>query len=215
MLTLYKDLFSLDLSELRAWIYVPFDMILAWLSALLDTFIWLSMCFAFAGPMLMSGLYEAYLDNLLLCFIREQTKIRHLTLDMTARLLFVLLCGNLDLDPDLGSKDMQLVIPKDQGDSNLWPNYKQFPASGPFNSDSAWVHIEYMIHPLRTYRDMAYLTPRQWPMHDVNCRSPNCSNPECLELPLPRTRDTVRSIRQTKIQVVILHNFFDPVSLTN
>lgn len=203
MLTLYKDVFSLDLSQPRAWIYVPFDMILAGLSAVLDTIIWLATCFAFAGPMLMSGLYEAYLDNLLLRFVQEQTKARHLTLDMTARLLFVLLCGNLDLDPGLKSNDIQLVLSRDQGDSDLWPNYKHFPVSGPFNTDSAWTHIEYMIHPLRTYRDMAYLTPRQWPIHDVNCKIPDCKKPECLESPLPRTQDTVRLIRQTKTQVNI------------
>jgi hypothetical protein len=122
---------------------------------------------------------------------------------MTARLLFVLLCGNLDLDPDLNSNDTQLVFSKDEGDSDLWPNYKQFPLSGPLNTDSAWMHIEYIIYPLRTYRDMADLTPRQWPMHDINCKNSNCENPGYLELPLARTIEMVRLIRQTKTQVDI------------
>lgn len=187
-------------------------MFTAWLAAVIDTIIWLSMCFAFAGPMLMSGLYEAYLDNLLLRFVRGQSKARKLTLDMRVRLMFVLLCGNLDLNPDLESHDTQLVPYRDQDDNEHWPNYKHSPLSGPFNFGSAWTHIEYMIHPLRTYRDMALMTPRQWPMHSIQCGVQDCTNEDCLELPLARTADMIRIIGQTKtrvnisrIQLLVLH----------
>ncbi len=51
--------------------------------------IWLSICFAFAGPMILSGLYEAMLDNRMLEFLREKVHNQKLTLDMRCRLLMV------------------------------------------------------------------------------------------------------------------------------
>jgi hypothetical protein len=55
-----------------------------------------SMCFAFASPMLLSGFYEAYLDYNVINFLQDKTENFRLTLDMRARLLFVILCGNLE-----------------------------------------------------------------------------------------------------------------------
>ncbi|KUJ22862.1 uncharacterized protein LY89DRAFT_728972 [Mollisia scopiformis] len=199
--TIYEKLFSPVLSRPNGWIFAPFGMIMAVISSILDTIIWLSMCFAFASPMLLSGFYEAYLDSLLLHFIHEQSKARMLTLDMKVRLLFVVLCGNLDLDPDLDSKDTLQVLHNHQSDSEHWPNYERNPISGPFNNNSAWTHIEYMIQPVRTYRDMAFLTPRQWPMHDIKCGIQGCIRYDCLEVPLPRTPDTLRQIAQMKTRL--------------
>jgi hypothetical protein len=68
-----------------------------------DTIIWLSMCFAFAGPMILSGLYEALLDNRILEFLRGKIENQRLTLDMRCRCLMIILIGNLDLalEPEL------------------------------------------------------------------------------------------------------------------
>ncbi|CZR51242.1 uncharacterized protein PAC_01117 [Phialocephala subalpina] len=183
--TIYEKVFTLDFSRPKAWLLAPFDMILAWLS----------------GPMLMSGLYEAYLDNLLIRFIQEKTKESQLTLDMRVRLLFVMLCGNLDLNPDLTSEEMQLVDYRNPENSEQWPNYSHYPRTGLPNTLSAWAHIEYLIHPLRTYRDMAIMTPRQQPLHDTKCKVADCDSAACLESPLPRSLDMVRLIGRTKTQL--------------
>ncbi|KAF8853806.1 hypothetical protein BDZ45DRAFT_63521 [Acephala macrosclerotiorum] len=199
--TIYEKVFSLDFSRPKAWLLAPFDMILVFLSAVFDTIIWLSMCFAFAGPMLMSGLYEAFLDNLLIRFIQEKSKHSQLTLDMRVRLLFVMLCGNLDLNPDLTSEEIQLVDYRSPEHSEQWPNYSHYPRTGLPNTLSAWAHIEYLIHPLRTYRDMAIMTPRQQPLHDTNCEVVHCEGSSCLESLLPRTPDMLRLIGRTKTQL--------------
>lgn len=49
---------------------------------------------------LLSGSYEAFLDNRIISFLDHRTKTRCLTVDMRARLLFAVLVGNLDIDPD-------------------------------------------------------------------------------------------------------------------
>ena len=67
---------------------------------LADTIIWLSLCFAFAGRMIISGLYEALLDSRMLEFVQEKVKNNNLTLDMRCRILMVILIGNLDLAID-------------------------------------------------------------------------------------------------------------------
>jgi len=71
-------------------------MILAGLCVICDTVMWLSMCFAFASPMLLSSFYEAYLDYNLMDFLQDKTENFRPTLDMRARLLFIILCGNLE-----------------------------------------------------------------------------------------------------------------------
>ena len=48
---------------------------------------------------LLSEFYEAYLDYIIIGFLQEKLQNCRLKLDMKARLLFVVLCGNLDLDP--------------------------------------------------------------------------------------------------------------------
>ncbi|KAK9778449.1 hypothetical protein SCAR479_04851 [Seiridium cardinale] len=68
----------------------------------LDTVIWLSICFAFAGPMLLSGLYEAYLDHRLLTVLDQRVRIDSrntpkLTVGMRARLLSIILIGNIKM----------------------------------------------------------------------------------------------------------------------
>lgn len=60
-----------------------------------DTVIWLSTCFTFATPMLLSGFYETYLGYIIINFLQDKTGNYRLTLDMKARFLFVILCGNV------------------------------------------------------------------------------------------------------------------------
>ena len=76
-------------------------VLLGWLAVnfifYLDAAIWLCMWFAFAGPMILSGLYEAMLDNRVLDFLREKIQNKKLTLDMRCRCLMLVLIGNLDL----------------------------------------------------------------------------------------------------------------------
>ncbi|KAI0125419.1 hypothetical protein BJ170DRAFT_696908 [Xylariales sp. AK1849] len=67
-----------------------------------DTIIWLSICFAFAGPMLLSGIYEAYLDQQLLTVLDQRIRIDsrtvpELTEDMRARLLSIIVVGNVKM----------------------------------------------------------------------------------------------------------------------
>jgi hypothetical protein len=92
----WHQLFVPDLSRAISWLLAPLAMILAGMCAICDTICWLAMCFAFASPMLLSGFYEAYLDYIIINFLKEKTENFRLTLDMRCRLLFVVLCGNLE-----------------------------------------------------------------------------------------------------------------------
>jgi hypothetical protein len=73
----------------------PVGFLLAALLVTIDTLLWLSLCFAFAGPMILSGVYEAFLDNRILRFLNGTATLRS---DVKARLLFIILVGNLDLN---------------------------------------------------------------------------------------------------------------------
>lgn len=86
----------------------------AGLIVLLDTTIWLSMCFAFAGPMILGGLYEAVLDNRILEFLREKIQNQRLTLDMRCRCLMLILIGNLDLavEPEFSPQQQGSTTPQ-------------------------------------------------------------------------------------------------------
>ncbi|KAI0417908.1 hypothetical protein F5X98DRAFT_130149 [Xylaria grammica] len=76
---------------------------------LLDTVVWLSICFAFAGPMLLSAVYEYALDRKVLEFLSppkgEPPKI---PMRLRAQLLLAVVCGNIRMamrertDSDLG-----------------------------------------------------------------------------------------------------------------
>ncbi|RWA05993.1 hypothetical protein EKO27_g9108 [Xylaria grammica] len=63
---------------------------------LLDTVVWLSICFAFAGPMLLSAVYEYALDRKVLEFLSppkgEPPKI---PMRLRAQLLLAVVCGNI------------------------------------------------------------------------------------------------------------------------
>lgn len=68
----------------------------------IDTFIWLSICFAFAGPMLLSAVHEFILDRKVLEFLsppKEKRKRERpaISTRLKAQLLLVVLVGNLRL----------------------------------------------------------------------------------------------------------------------
>lgn len=72
---------------------------LASLIVTLDTVIWLSVVFAMAGPLLVSGIYEAILDLRTLNFLEGQIGAGSLTIQQRAHILLVVLIGNLDQEP--------------------------------------------------------------------------------------------------------------------
>ncbi len=170
--------------------------------------------------MLLSGFYEAYLDYIILGFIQEKLDNNRLTIDMKARLLFVILCGNLDLEPDATSSDQQMLdwTSREQDENDKWPNFRGDPGNEPRNPSSPWTHIENLVHPLRTYRDSKSLshwdadsrliiftcalqTPRQWPMHDSTCSVPNCTDFKCNEVPISRSPQVLREVGRAKTRV--------------
>lgn len=81
---------------------------------ILDTMIWLSICFALAGPMILGGLYEALLDNRIVEFVHEKRRNGNLTLDMRCRLLMLVLIGNLDLSLDESPTVSRLIHARSQ-----------------------------------------------------------------------------------------------------
>lgn len=172
-------------------------MVFAGLCVVCDTIIWLSICFAFASPMLLSGLYEAFLDNRIIAFLMEKTNNCRLTLDMRARLLFVILVGNLDLEPEERDSNAELAVLncQRQEESDRWPNHHGYAYQ---NASSPWTHVENLIYPLRGYRDMAPSTPRQWPIHDVLCHTPGCTALQCREEPIRRDAWIQKEIGRTK-----------------
>jgi hypothetical protein len=64
----------------------------------IDTIIWLFVVFAFSGPMLLSGIYEAWLDKKVVDSLDASIKHHGLPLSLRARILFAVLVGNLDID---------------------------------------------------------------------------------------------------------------------
>ena len=80
----------------------------------LDYLIWLALCFAFAGPMILSGVFEAFLDSRILDFVGKEG--RRLSKVMCTRLLYIILVGNLDFKWNTGGltpgvkKDSSLLI---------------------------------------------------------------------------------------------------------
>lgn len=99
-LYVFRAFFVADLAGVKSYVPALLGAIGALILVTLDTIVWLSTCFAFAGPMILSGLYEALLDNRILEFLRVKIHNQRLTLDMRCRCLMIILIGNLDLALD-------------------------------------------------------------------------------------------------------------------
>jgi hypothetical protein len=197
-----------DLTQVVSWMLAPFAMIVAGFCVVCDTMIWLSMCFAFASPMLMSGFYEAFLDNRIVNFLIEKQSNFRLTIDMRARLLFVILVGNLDLEPEPRDAHAELVVLNNhhQDDNRRWPNFR---GNSIRNPSSPWTHIEDLLHPLRSYHDQALATPRQYPIHDINCHLEGCADLAHKEVPIQRNQHIQKEIGRTKTRVSKFPNIVD------
>lgn len=76
-----------------------FEVPAAALLATLDTIIWMMILISVAGPLLISGTYEAILDARLLRYLESRYQCNNLTIRERARLLAITLMGNLDFDP--------------------------------------------------------------------------------------------------------------------
>ncbi|KAH8592062.1 hypothetical protein B0O99DRAFT_690120 [Bisporella sp. PMI_857] len=64
-----------------------------------DTIVWLLVVFTMSGPMVISGFYEAMLDKKILSFLNRRVRINSMSVRERAHLLFVVLLGNLDVNP--------------------------------------------------------------------------------------------------------------------
>ncbi|CZR67951.1 uncharacterized protein PAC_17850 [Phialocephala subalpina] len=63
-----------------------------------DTILWLGTVFALAGRLLLSGVYEAFIDKRVVDFMDEKIRNGCLPPSLRARILFTVLVGNLDLE---------------------------------------------------------------------------------------------------------------------
>ncbi len=152
---------------------------------------------------------------------------------MKALLLSVVLCGNLDLDPEAMTLDEEMLnLPSNSMESfsARWPDFTGSPNSETRNPSSPWTNVEHLVHELRNYRDGMYYqqentefhtatnidslavlaalqTQRQWPMHDATCPVPNCTEFKCIERPIARTQHIHEEIGRAKTMVsAIFHN---------
>lgn len=136
-----RALFSPELSHTSSYLVVLPGAILAGIMVSIDTIIWLCTCFAFAGPMILSGLYEALLDNRMLDFVKEKIRYQRLTLDMRCRLLMVVLIGNLDLGLDESQNDVVqsegIPSPSQSGPYQLTPVEPMSPSVSSNSDESA------------------------------------------------------------------------------
>ncbi|PVH82388.1 hypothetical protein DL98DRAFT_653147 [Cadophora sp. DSE1049] len=74
-------------------------MLVAAFIVTVDIVVWQAIVFSIAGPMLVSGIYEALLDNRILNYLESWVQTNALTIQERAHLLFVVLLGNLDFAP--------------------------------------------------------------------------------------------------------------------
>ncbi len=77
---------------------LPFIAIGAALIVIIDTIAWLLIIFALSGPILVSGVYEAFLDNILLEYVQNNIDTSGLNTAIRARVLYIILVGNLDIN---------------------------------------------------------------------------------------------------------------------
>ena len=101
-------LFDVALNEITSHVRTPFIALSAALLVSIDTVLWLLTIFALSGPILLSGVYEAYIDLRVLAYLQGKTRNRRLTTAQRSQLLYVVLVGNLDM----------LNVPKGECDDN-------------------------------------------------------------------------------------------------
>lgn len=88
----------------------PARFLIAAIMVSLDTLIWLALCFVFAAPMILSGVYEAFWDHRILKFLVAEG--RNCSLETRAIFLYTILVGNIDLK---GSESKPMKLNKTPG----------------------------------------------------------------------------------------------------
>lgn len=99
-------------------IFFAVSLLVALFLVFLDTVVWLACCFAFAGPMLLSGLIEYNLDKKVLEYLYDQESIKPW---VQTRLLLAVVAGNLRIEEHdatwAGSTSGSNTPPAPPGDS--------------------------------------------------------------------------------------------------
>ena len=90
-------LFDIALNEVTTHFRTPFIALSAALLVTVDTISWLMIVFALSGPILVSGIYEAWIDARILAFLQEKINNKWLSIAQRSRLLYTVLVGNLDM----------------------------------------------------------------------------------------------------------------------
>ena len=90
-------LFDIALNEITTHFRTPIIALSAALIVSIDTISWLMTIFALSGPILVSGIYEAWIDARILAFLQEKTRNKRLSMAQRSRLLYTILIGNLDM----------------------------------------------------------------------------------------------------------------------
>lgn len=98
-LILPPGLFPRSISTIYAQFTLIFVVPLASLFAIIDLFVWISMIVTMAGPMIVSGTFEATLDFRMLKFLQKRVEKNSMTVRERTHLLLLILIGNLDLHP--------------------------------------------------------------------------------------------------------------------
>lgn len=91
------SLFPSDLRSFPENLTLVYKVPLAALIVSFDVIIWMMVVVSMAGPLLLSGTYEAILDARLLRFLNARMKTNSLTVRERAHLMAIMLIGNLDL----------------------------------------------------------------------------------------------------------------------
>jgi hypothetical protein len=91
-------LFPRRLSSISDLLTLSYKVPIAALIVTVDMLIWTLIILTMSGPMLLSGIYEAVLDQRILDFVTNRIKRNSLTIRQRAHLLLIILFGSLDLD---------------------------------------------------------------------------------------------------------------------
>ena len=90
-------LFDVPLNKITSNFRTPLIALCAAALVTVDTITWLMAIFALSGPILVGGIYEAFLDSRILSFVQDKIKYSRLTIADRAHLLYSILVGNLDM----------------------------------------------------------------------------------------------------------------------
>ncbi|KAH8199446.1 hypothetical protein TruAng_006384 [Truncatella angustata] len=106
-------------------VYIIFTYIIklpvAFLIVFWDTIFWLSTCFALAGPMMLSAVYEYTWDGIILDFLEPRKGSPPLVPPVTrARLLLATVVGNIKLEPNVTSRAPTLPGKNTSPPSMIW-----------------------------------------------------------------------------------------------